>query len=239
MSFLKTIRQGAVAAIAVAGLSLAGAPASADVLTFALFDHEDGGQNPPNHYGLRIDHLNSFFSAGTGAANSTVTLTYDSDNGTIDLSGTMRRNTNPGVFDGTVWELDYRMSGVTNGSVGSDLDFGAFEGTATLVADTLTCISNCDVGDTAIELGAKAASDGLLFGFGAPGAGNDEFDVVRGGVMTAAGWIGPVGAPANRPCCNDFLLAGVQVAVPLPASILMLGAAMIGLGLLSRRRRNA
>lgn len=227
--------------LAMAGVvalgTMTAAPASAAVLQFLMFDHPDGSEvKNGKEYGIRLDGFNpnTFFSAGADADNSTVRLTYDTSALTFKLEGTVRRNR-----DNSVWGLDYSMDGLTNGSSGQDVDFGAFGGSS-LTSDTLTCLSGACLGDintpaeADISLGRKSRSDNLFFAFGATGdfgpGENDEFGVVRGDIMTATGWVNGSGT-------NDILMAG-QI-VPLPAPILLLASAMLGLGALGSRRRRA
>jgi len=230
-AFAAPVKLAMIGAIAIGSMAAA-APASAEVLRFLMFDHPDGAlADAPDFkdYGIRLDGLNpnTFFSAGADAANSTVQLSYDTTALTFKLEGTVRRNR-----DNSIWTLDYGMSGLTNGAAGPDVDFGAF-GASVLTSDTLSCFSGACNGEADIPLGRKSRSDNLFFAFGAtndfaPGFNNDEFGVVRGGIMTATGWVDGSGT-------NDILMAG-QI-VPLPAPILLLASAMFGLGVLTRRRR--
>lgn len=215
---------------AVAGLALGAAtatPASAISMQFKMFDHPDR-QKKNEAYGLRLDREDpdTFFSAGANAGASTVTLTYDLTALTFMLEGTMVRS-----LDGSIWDLSYGMDGLTPGTDGPDVDFGAFA-SSSLIANSLTCADILCLGESPIEVGRKARADDLFFAFGAtsdfsPGSNNDEFGVVRGNIMTATGWVGGSGT-------NDFLFAGT--VVPLPAPLLLLGSALLGLGFLSRRR---
>lgn len=231
-SLAGAVAKTAAVCLTALGVSVA-TPAAATIFQFDMFDHADGAEAANFDYGLRLDFLGMFFSAGPDAAGSTLQLTYDDQTRAFALQGTMRRN-----GDDSIWALDYRMSNVRNGATpGVNVDFGAF-GESNLIADSLTCVSGACVGENAIAVGRKANGDGLFFGFGATTANDDEFDVVRGDIMTAAGWVAR--EPANFGCCNDFLLAGQASVVPLPAPILLLGTALVGLGMMgSRRRRNA
>lgn len=258
MLHLKNASRALGTAILFAATMGLSSPVYATQFTYAMFDHPNGTEADNFQYGLRLDNLGMFFSAGPNAASSTVTLVYDDDAKTMSLTGTLMRNAADGSLDGTEWALNYSFSGLTVGTSGlvPTADFGAFDGTngsviSTLVEDTLLC-TNC-IGaeeDMLIRLGAKAKTnnpEGLFFGFGLPDTPpdangvNDEFNVVRGNVITGTGWVMPSGATANKNCCNDFLLAGAVAPqlnpIPLPAGLPLLAAGIGAFAVIGWRKR--
>lgn len=205
---------------AVVALAMASGPSNAMSRSFLLMDHPSGNQASTFDYGIRLDALGDRFWTLNRDNGALAALTFDSMAGTADLSGFVVESLGNGLF-GDTYALDFEFSGLTFFPDGDG--FEATGGSGSLF-DT----------DETIALDAKQNGSGIAFIFDLDGfriAGDSTTGVGRG-------WLTPNGLMNDT---NDFLFKTAEPPavndVPLPASVLLLGSAVIGLGAASRRRR--
>jgi len=222
---------GASAALAITTVS-----ASAAVFTYDLTDNGTSGfttNGAGYNYGLRLDGYKGdgvdpqmIFSFSTAAGGSGATLQYDDVNGVVQIKGQMRRSLANDVF-GDVWDVFYQIVGVDN--------YGA-AGSGMFIDTSGTGGGSISDGTNTLSLGAKArGTDYFLL--------TDDSSRDDGTAdLTGEGW---VNTSSIWMTTNDFLFNadladtdpnGNLPPVPLPATGLLLVAALGGLGAMRRRK---
>ncbi len=190
----------------------------ASPISFLIGNHSDGGlyDGSTNPYGLRLDDTDQTFTVGDNLTGSFVgaslSLTFDPANlaaGAI-LTGSIIDNAT-GVF----WDVSYSMSDL---SAAPDGGFIAQTGSGMLTEQGGSGSFNF--------VPAAAGAGAFIFDndghrlSGDPGTG-----------WVGRGWFDGTGA-------NDFLITGTQemAPVPLPGAIWMMGAGLLSLFGVSRRK---
>ncbi len=201
--------------LCVAALLLAFTTAtSAASISYTLGNHSEAGQydGATNPYGLRLDDTGQTFTVGDNLpgtyAGAAVTLTYDpTDLATgAVLTGSMFENAT-----GTAWSIDYTLSDLSAAPNGG---FIAQSGSGLLS-----------------EVGGSGTFDliGISDGTGVFIFDNDGHRLPG----TSTGWVGR-GWLEGASITNDFLVVGTPV--PLPAAIWLMGAGLLGLFGVGRRK---
>lgn len=203
-------------------LGLSVGTAQAVTYEYQLADFPNGGASANYDYGLRLDREEPkarFFSFSNGDG---ATLTYDDEAGTAEISGTVRESMF-GKFDGSLFNISYTMSGLTDLGGGSFLDFaGNGSGTISNPWDSLS-------------FGAAANTSGLYLVFAVDDANVPDYGQSLGGAHVGHGWV------QKGPGSNDFLFTATPTVapVPLPAAGWMLIAGIGGLSAMRRGRKKA
>lgn len=242
--------------LAVAFLSVS--DASAFTVKYKLADHPAGTESPPFDYGLRKDDGGGtlgnpeFFSFSTNGAS--VTMVYDSEGGpngegTAKISGQVYAQFDNGersdnipdenqtpIGDG-LWELEYTYTGIIFDEATKQFYVPKYDENGDSFGSGIgTVTPNDQSSGEEIDLGTKSAKKKFSYD-DEPGKVDFFFHLALGHRGAAepfpfggAGWVGGDGT-------NDFLFTA-QV-VPLPAPVLLLGAALFGLGAAGYRKQRA
>lgn len=207
------VRKLLVMTLAAASLVVLPSVSASAFSSYVLSDHPNRGKQNQD-YGARLDAISMFFSFSLPGARTVLSF----DDSSASMTGTMVRDSDNMVFD-----LTYTFGGVE--AYGPD-GFKATDGSGTLVKED---------GSETIYLGYKQGNSGVENGF-AFLFGSDGHRLSDPDGYAGRGWLTVGFAPDNMSDAgtNDFLFTASPV--PLPAPVLMLGAALLGIGAAGMRR---